>query len=78
MYTDLRYIPHLRFKLRVLPILKIKRKMEVISYDIVDVVVVADVVTDVVAVVVVEVVVLIDALHVWGMRLKRVRENIIT
>ena len=48
--------------------------MEVISYDIVDVVVVADVV----AVVVVEVVVLIDALHVWGMRLKRVRENIIT
>ena len=74
MYTDLRYIPHLRFKLRVLPILKIKRKMEVISYDIVDVVVVADVV----AVVVVEVVVLIDALHVWGMRLKRVRENIIT
>ena len=72
-----------RFKLKVLLILKIKRRMAVKSYDIVDVVFFADVG----AVVVVEVVVLIDALHahahahalhVLDMRMKRVRENIIT
>ena len=48
--------------------------MEVKSYNIVDIVFVADVV----AVIVVEVVVLIDALNVLDMRMKRVRENIIT
>ena len=45
--------------------------MEVKSYNIVDIVFVADVVA-------VIVVVLIDALHVLDMRMKRVRENIIT